>query len=35
LGSDQEIVAGLVAGDQVVVSPPEGMHDSTRVELKK
>jgi len=34
-GSDQEIVAGLTVGDQVVVSPPEGIHDSTQVELKK
>jgi RND family efflux transporter MFP subunit len=34
-GSDQQIIAGLTAGDQVVVSPPEGIHDSTRVELKK
>lgn len=33
-GSDQEIVAGLGAGDQVVVSGLEGLHDGSRVALK-
>jgi RND family efflux transporter MFP subunit len=33
-GGDQEIVAGLVSGDQVVVSGLGGLHDGSRVELK-
>jgi RND family efflux transporter MFP subunit len=34
-GTDQEIIAGLAAGDQVVVSGLEGIRDSIRVELKR
>ncbi len=34
-GSDQEILAGLVGGDQVVVSGFEGLHDGARAELKR
>lgn len=34
-GSDQEVIAGLTGGDQVVVSGFEGLHDGARVELKK
>jgi len=35
LGSEQEIIAGLSDGEQVVVNAPNGISDSTRVELKK
>ena len=34
-GTDQEIIAGLVAGDQVVISGLEGIRDSMHVELKR
>ncbi len=34
-GSDREIVAGLTAGDQVVISGFDGLHDGARVELKR
>ncbi len=34
-GSDQQIVAGLVGGDQVVVGGFDGLHDGARAELKR
>jgi len=34
-GSDQEIVAGLTEGDQVVVGSANDLHDGARVELKR
>jgi len=34
-GSDQEIVAGLSSGDQVVVSGFDGLQDGARVQLKR
>ena len=34
-GSDREIIAGLAGGDQVVVSGFDGLHDGTRVALKR
>ncbi|HZU21949.1 MAG TPA: efflux RND transporter periplasmic adaptor subunit [Terriglobales bacterium] len=34
-GGDAEIVAGLVAGDQVIVRAPEGLRDGQAVEVKK
>lgn len=34
-GSDQEIIAGLAGGDQVVVSGFDGLSDGIRVELKR
>ena len=34
-GNDQEILAGLSSGDQVVVSDFEGLHDGEQVEIKK
>jgi multidrug efflux pump subunit AcrA (membrane-fusion protein) len=34
-GNDEEIVAGLSGGDQVVISGFEGLHDGERVEVKK
>jgi hypothetical protein len=33
-GSDQEIVAGLSGGDQVVIAGPEGLTDGERVKMK-
>ena len=34
-GSDAEIVAGVVAGDQVIVHGPENLRDGQAVEVKK
>jgi RND family efflux transporter MFP subunit len=34
-GSDQEIIAGLSGGDQVVVNGFEALHDGTRVEIRR
>jgi RND family efflux transporter MFP subunit len=34
-GSDAEIMAGLAAGDRVVVKGPDGLHDGQAIEIKK
>jgi RND family efflux transporter MFP subunit len=34
-GSDQQILAGLIAGDSVVVKGPADLHDGQAVEIKK
>src|SRR5580693_2362895 len=34
-GNDQQIVAGLIAGDSVVVKGPADLHDGQTVEIKK
>jgi len=34
-GSDMEVIAGLVAGDTVVVSGPASLHDGESVQIKK
>ena len=34
-GSDQEIVAGLVDGDQIVSKGPAGLHDGQQVNVKQ
>jgi RND family efflux transporter MFP subunit len=35
LGNEQEILAGLSGGDQVVIGGFEGLHDGERVEIRK
>ena len=34
-GSDQQVMAGLVAGDTVVVKGPADLHDGEAIEIKK
>ena len=34
-GSDQEIVAGVHEGEQVVVKSPDALHDGERVNVKQ
>ena len=34
-GSDQQVLAGLVSGDTVVVKGPADLHDGQAVEIKK
>jgi hypothetical protein len=34
-GSDSEVIAGVTAGDTLVVKGPENLHDGQTVEIRK